>query len=339
MSSTEKPKVLILGHIELGYRAHDYVSSLSEIAEIVKPKSANKCDFFSECKSGALDGVVAAYRTVESASVTGNVDEELLDVLPKSLRFICHNGAGYDSINVSACTARGIRVSNTPTAVDDATADITIWLLLGALRNLPVSMATLRAGTWRGKTPPALGHDPQGKVLGILGMGGIGRNLAQKARAFGMRIRYYNRSKLSPELEEGAEYVSFETLLKESDVLSLNLPLNAATRHIISTDQFALMKPGVVIVNTARGAVMDEAALVAALDSGKVASAGLDVFEDEPEIHPGLLSNDKVLLVPHMGTYTHETHLKMEEWALENVRAAVLEGRLKSIVAEQKSLQ
>jgi hypothetical protein len=146
---------------------------------------------------------VAAYRTVESASVTGNVDEELLDVLPKSLRFICHNGesrhtttkaacdstqrprllfwvlysiqpltetrrlgAGYDSINVSACTARGIRVSNTPTAVDDATADITIWLLLGALRNLPVSMATLRAGTWRGKTPPALGHDPQGKVLG-----------------------------------------------------------------------------------------------------------------------------------------------------------------------------
>ncbi len=131
---------------------------------------------------------------------------------------------------MSACTARNIHVSNTPTAVDDATADIGIWLMIGALRNLAVSVTSLRAGQWRGNNLPALGHDPQGKVLGILGMGGIGRNMAVKARAFGMKIRYHNRSRLSAELEAEceAEYVSFEKLLAESDVLSLNLPLNVS---------------------------------------------------------------------------------------------------------------
>lgn len=143
-------------------------------------------------------------------------------------------GAGYDNIDVAACRAHNVRVSNTPSAVDDATADVAIFLILGALRNLNVSMRTLREGTFRGASGPrgdparlpALGHDPQGKVLGVLGMGGIGRNMAAKARAFGMRIRYYNRNKLAPEEEDGAEYVPFEKLLAESDVLSLNLPLN-----------------------------------------------------------------------------------------------------------------
>ncbi|EWG46345.1 D-3-phosphoglycerate dehydrogenase [Fusarium verticillioides 7600] len=251
----------------------------------------------------------------------------------------CHNGAGYDQIHVSECTSRGIRVSNTPTAVDDATADITIFLLIGALRNISSSIFTLREGTWRGSPPPSLGHDPQGKVLGILGMGGIGRNVARKARAFGMTVRYHNRSRLSPDLEDGAEYVDFETLLKESDVLSLNLPLNPKTRHTIAKPQFDIMKRGIVVVNTARGAVMDEAALVEALESGQVASAGLDVFENEPEIHPGLLKNKNVLLVPHMGTWTVETERLMEAWAMDNVRLAVTEGKLKSIVSEQKDLQ
>ena len=140
-------------------------------------------------------------------------------------------GAGYDQISIPACAARSILVSNTPTAVDDSTADLTIFLLLGALRNLPASMAALRAGQWRGSPPPLLGHDPQGKVLGILGMGGIGRNVARKARAFGMRVRYYNRRRLGEEAERGcgAEYVDFERLLAESDVLSLNLPLNVSS--------------------------------------------------------------------------------------------------------------
>lgn len=198
--------------------------------------STNRTDFLQEASSGAFEGCIAAYRTFDSFEVTGKIDAELLDALPRSLRFICHNGAGYDQVDIQACTARGIRVSNTPTAVDDATADLGIFLMLGALRNLPAGMAALRAGEWRGVNPPALGHDPQGKVLGILGMGGIGRNMAKKALAFGMKIRYHNRTRLDPAVEEEleAEYVDFDRLLAESDVLSLNLPLNVREIYAIS---------------------------------------------------------------------------------------------------------
>lgn len=154
-------------------------------------------------------------------------------------------GAGYDQIDVPACTARSILVSNTPTAVDDATADINIWLMLGALRNLSASMISLRAGRWRGNPPPPLGRDPQGKVLGILGMGGIGRNMAKKAAVFGMSIRYHNRTRLSAELEAecGAEYVDMDRLLAESDVLSLNLPLNVGAFNPVPTS--SLRRSGV----------------------------------------------------------------------------------------------
>lgn len=201
------------------------------MADIVEPRATDRASFLDEARSGAFDGCTVAYRTFESFDITGKVDEEMLSALPQSLRYICHNGAGYDQVDVPACTKRGIRVSNTPTAVDDATADIGIFLMLGALRNLAASMASLRAGQWRGKTLPALGHDPEGKVLGILGMGGIGRNFAKKALAFGMEIRYYNRTRLDESIEKeiGATYVNFDTLLRESDVLSLNLPLNVSS--------------------------------------------------------------------------------------------------------------
>ncbi|KAL5614485.1 hypothetical protein BROUX41_004590 [Berkeleyomyces rouxiae] len=331
---TTRLQVLQLGTIE---HALQTWARLGELAHIVTPRATDRASFLAELQTPALRNTSIIYRTFDSAKVTGLFDAPLIAALPASVRFICHNGAGYDQIDVAACTARGIRVSNTPTAVDDATADLNIWLMLGALRGFPRGMAQLRRGEWRKDLP--YGHDPQGKVLGILGMGGIGRNMARKARAFGLSVRYYNRRQLSPELEDGAEYVDMETLLRESDILSLNLPLNNNTRHSISTAQFAQMKDGVVIVNTARGAVMDEAALVAALDSGRVASVGLDVFENEPEVHPGLLSNDKVLLVPHMGTWTTESQGKMEEWAFSNVERAIKEGKLVSPVAEQADME
>ncbi|EFE40596.1 hypothetical protein TRV_04646 [Trichophyton verrucosum HKI 0517] len=189
-----------------------------------------------------------------------------------------------------------------------------MFLIIGALRNFNAGMQNLRAGKWKGSPEPiALGHDPQGKVLGILGMGGIGRNLKKKAEAFGMSVIYHNRNQLSEELAGGAKYVSFDELLAQSDVLSLNLPLNLTmpplqknTRHIISYAEFNKMKKGIIIVNTARGPVLDEEALVMALESGRVTSAGLDVFENEPKIHPGLLRNPNVILVPHMGTWSVE---------------------------------
>ena len=249
-------------------------------------------------------------------------------------------GAGYDQITTAACSKRDppLFVSNTPVVTDDATADTAIFLMLGALRNFNTSMAALRRGDFKGNPPPALGHDPEGKTLGILGMGGIGRNMKRKAEAFGMNIIYHNRKELTSEMAGGAKHVSLEDLLKTSDVLSLNLPLNAKTRHIISTEQLRLMKPSAVIVNTARGPVIDEAALVDALDQGVIAGAGLDVYEEEPEVHPGLVKNDKVLLLPHMGTWTSETQAKMECWVIDNIRSALTGKGLLSMINEQKDL-
>lgn len=243
-----RPKVLLLGRIELAHAAWAAIADAADVVVVPPsppPSTAsttdesdnNRARFLAACRSGALDGCVVAYRTFSSAaSTTGPVDAALVAALPASLRFICHNGAGYDQIDVAACTARGIRVSHVRGAVDDATADCALFLLLGALRNFNAGMATLRRGGWHhhqdqqdGQQDQQLinkGRDPRGKTLGILGMGGIGRNLARKARVFGMTIKYHNRTRLGPELEDGAEYCGFEELLGQSDVLSLHLPLN-----------------------------------------------------------------------------------------------------------------
>ncbi|KIW06647.1 hypothetical protein, variant [Verruconis gallopava] len=224
-----KPKALLLGEIE---HAKDSWTALSKLADLVEPEAKTRDEFLDECRSGKFDGVLVVYRTFNSYDITGRFDEELVPLLPDSVKFICHNGAGYDQIDVAECTKRGIRVSNVPKIVDDCTADTNIFLILGALRGFNSSMQALRDGKWRGHPPPPLGHDPEGKVLGILGMGGIGRNLKRKAEAFGMKVQYHNRSKLSEEMSGGAKYVSFDELLSTSDVLSLNLPLNVSRAHL-----------------------------------------------------------------------------------------------------------
>ena len=267
--------------------------------------------------------------------MTGPFNAEIVKALPESVKYITHNGAGYDNIDVSACTERGIGVSSTPIAVNNATADIALFLMLGALRRITVPFQALRQGEWRGANF-GLGHDPRNKVLGVLGMGGIGSAVAQRAKAFGMSIQYHNRNRLDESKEDGAKYVSFDDLMKTSDVISLNLALNKSTTHIISKPQFDMMKKGVVIVNTARGPIIDEAALVDALNAGIVFSAGLDVFEEEPKIHPGLLRNERVVLLPHIGTATYETQKDMEVLVLDNLKSGI-EGRgLITQVPEQK---
>ncbi len=160
--------------------------------------------------------------------------------------------------------------------------------------------------------------------------------MAHRAKSFGMTIQYHNRSRLPPQLEDGAKFVSFDELLVTSDVFSLNLALNASTKHIIGAQELAKMKDGVVIVNTARGLLVDEKALVAAIDSGKVASVGLDVYEREPEVEPGLLNNPRVMLLPHIGTMTYETQKEMELLTLENLRRAAERGELVTQLQEQK---
>ncbi|KAL8705888.1 MAG: hypothetical protein Q9201_001036 [Fulgogasparrea decipioides] len=340
--SAPKPKVLLLGEVEHA-TAQSALDALSSLADIVTPKSFEPADFLQECRSGAFNGTKAVYRTFESVSITGRIEGEVVEALAGAgVRFIAHNGAGYDQIDVPTCTTHHIHVSNTPTAVSAATADTALFLLLGALRNFNAPLLSLRSHAWRGTPLAPLGHDPENKTLGILGLGGIGKNLAAKARALGMKIAYHNRKRLSEEGERdvGVEvrYMGFEELLAESDVVSLNVPLNEKTRHLIGEREFGIMKKGAVVINTARGAVIDEQALVRALENGQISSCGLDVYEKEPSVHPGLVNNPKVMLLPHMGTWTKETQTEMELWTIANVRSALESGVLKSQVPEQRDM-
>ncbi len=208
-----------------------------------------------------------------------------------------------------------------------------MFLLLGALRQFNPALESLRRGKF--KTGVDFGHDPQGKTLGIIGMGRIGRAVRRRAEPFGLKIIYHNRSPLPDTESSGVPYVSFDELLEQSDIISLHLPLNAKTKHFIGPKEIAKMKDGVVIVNAARGSIIDEAAMAAALEAGKIASVGLDVYEREPEIHPALMKNSRALLIPHLGTHTTETLAKMESLAMENARRGCFGEPLLTVVAEQ----
>lgn len=209
---------------------------------------------------------------------------------------------------ISSLNFLGISVSNTPGAVDACTANTTIFLLLGALRRIHIPTIAIRSGQWRGQMD--LGHDPEDKILGILGMGGIGSAVARRARAFDFKLQYHNRRPRPPDQNPfNATYVDFETLLSTSDVISVHLPLGDGTRGLIGKKEFGIMKQGVVIVNTSRGPIIDEKALVEAVQSGKVFGAGLDVYENEPEVSAALLENQNIVLLPHTGTATFETQV------------------------------
>lgn len=220
-----------------------------------------------------------------------------------------------------------------PDPVTDATADLAMFLLLGALRQLNPALNSLRRGNF--KKGVDFGHDPQGKTLGILGMGRIGRALKRRAEPFGLQTIYNNRTPLPESEAAGARYVTFEELLATSDIISIHVPLRESTTHLIGAKEIAKMKDGVVIVNTARGPIIDEAAMAAALEKGKIGSVGLDVYEREPEIDASLMKNERALLIPHLGTHTTETLAKMESLAMDNARRGVLGQPLLTIVPEQ----
>ena len=260
--------------------------------------------------------------------LTEKVDAELLDAAGEQLKVVANVAVGYNNIDVDACRARGVVATNTPGVLTDATADIAMALILMSTRRLGEGERIIRSQTpWQWGMFYLLGSGLQHKTLGVVGLGGIGAATARRARAFGMNIIYSSRSQAPRELEAelGAHRVDMDTLLAESDVLSLHCPYSPSTHHLLSTEQFAAMKSTAYVVNTARGPVIDEAALVEALRSGEVAGAGLDVFEDEPAVHPGLLECENAVLLPHLGSATVETRTAMATLAADNV-VAVLAG-------------
>jgi len=261
------------------------------------------------------------------STVTEKMDAEFMDACGDGLKVIANLAVGYDNVDLEAAKERGIVVTNTPSVLDETTADVAFMLLLAAARRLGESERVLRAGKWEWWGPKLfMGPDVWGKKLGIIGMGRIGQAVARRGRGFDMEVLYYNRSRNEEaEKELGARYLDFDELLRESDFVSIHTPLTDETRHLISASELEKMKPEAVLVNTSRGPVVDEAALAEALADGSIFAAGLDVYEEEPKIHPNLLDLENVVLAPHIGSGSIETRDKMAVLAAENI-VAVLSG-------------
>lgn len=275
------------------------------------------------------DALVAGAREAEAmiCTLTETIDDALLALSPR-LRVIANYAVGFNNIAIEAAKARGIVVSNTPDVLTEATADLTWALLLATARRIAEGHALVQSGEWRGWEPTQLlGLELTGKTLGILGMGRIGKAVARRASGFNMTVLYHSRSPVPASSHSKAwRHVSFDELLSGSDVLTLHLPLTEDTRHIIGREQLRRMKPTALLLNTSRGPIVDEAVLTEAIRAGRLAGAGLDVYEQEPRVHPGLMGLPQVVTLPHLGSATLATRTRMGMMCVENVEA-VLAGR------------
>jgi len=263
------------------------------------------------------------------------VDDAFLDAAGDQLRAVCNVAVGFDNIDVPAATKRGVLVTNTPAVLTEATADLAMTLILAVTRRIGEGERIIRAREpWSWHMFMLLGTGLQGKTLGVVGMGAIGQSLARRAKAFGMEIVYSDARQAPAEVEQelGARRVELDELLRTADVVSIHAPLMDETRHLINADTLGLMKESAYLVNSARGPIIDEAALVDALKAGKIAGAGLDVYENEPETHPGLVDLDNVVLLPHLGSATIETRTAMGVLAAENAVLALRGERPKTPV-------
>ena len=254
---------------------------------------------------------------------TDRITSDVINRLADGVKVIASFSVGYEHIDINAATEREIVVTNTPDVLTDATADIAMLLILGAARRVHEGQRMIYEKTWGAWAPTAMrGVHVTGARLGILGMGRIGQALARRVAGFGMEVHYHNRSRLAGELEEDARFHdSLESLLAVSDILSIHCPSTPETLRIINEESLRLLPDGAIVVNTARGNVVDDDALIAALSSGKLFSAGLDVFDGEPEIHPGYRDLDNVFLLPHLGSATMPTRDAMGFRALDNLDA------------------
>ncbi len=298
------------------------VDRLRESAEVVVGASGRGLadPAFADFAS-TFDGVVTL--------LTDRIDKALLARCPK-LTFVANVAVGVDNIDLAECAARNVTVTNTPSVLTEATADLAFGLMLAAARRIAEGDRLVRAGGWKGWSPTfMLGSAVHGATLGIIGMGRIGRAMARRARGFGMQVVYTQRTRMAPEMERamGARYAPVDHLFVMSDIISVHCPLTPETRHIVSADRLALMRLGSILVNTSRGGCVDEAALAAALARGPIRAAGLDVYEDEPNVHPALLALSNVVLAPHIASAEVNTREAMASVAVDNA-IAVLEGRL-----------
>jgi len=279
--------------------------------------------------------LASSMRDVDGVMPAGvRISKEIIDAAPR-LRVVSNIAVGYDNIDVEACNRKHILVTNTAGVLTEATADLAFALLLAVGRRVAEGDRYVRNGHWKQWEWNCLwGTEMHGKTLGLYGFGRIGQATARRARGFSMRILYHARHRASASVEKefAAEFVDRETLLRQSDFLSLHVPLTPETRHAIGAREFALMKPSAFIINAARGPIVDEEALVQALRVGRLAGAGLDVFENEPQVHPALMGMENVTLSPHVGSATPETRLRMALLASENLLAALRGERPPNLV-------
>jgi lactate dehydrogenase-like 2-hydroxyacid dehydrogenase len=311
-----KPKILVTREI-----FDDVLDYLGEHFEV----SANQADV-------ALDPSTLAQRLAGRSGVmttlVDRVDAALLAACPE-LRAVCNIAVGYNNIDLQACSRAGVMATNTPGVLDDSTADFTWALILATARRVVESDAHLRSWQWRGwHLKQFLGADVHHATLGILGFGRIGRKVARRALGFDMTVLYHSTRPAEPEVERAcnATYVGKHELLARADILSLHVPYTPATHHLIGGPELAMMKPGALLINAARGGVVDDAALVAALAGGRLAGAGLDVFENEPALNPDLVTLPQVVLTPHIASSSAATRHAMALLAARNLVAALTTG-------------
>lgn len=301
-------------HADLRVHPEDRVATPAELAAGVRGRDALLCN------------------------ITDRIDAAVLDAGSPTLRVVANFGVGFNNIDVAAATARRIPVTNTPGVLTDATADLAFALLLATARRLGEGERLVRAGQWAGWEPmQMLGADVTGATLGLVGFGRIGKAMAQRARAFGMRLVYWNRTRLSPsdEASTGAMYLSLAEVLSQADFISLHVAYTPETHHLLNAATLSRMKRTAILINTARGPVVDEAALVQALQAGTIGGAGLDVFEREPQLEPGLFGLNNVVLAPHLGSATIGTRTKMGMIAVDNLLAVAAGQRPPNCVNPQ----
>jgi len=276
-------------------------------------------------ESNGCDGILS--------SLTEKFDSDLVSKLPETIKIISNFAVGFGNIDIDAAKKRNIVVTNTPDVLTDATAEIAMLILLGAARRAKEGIEWANKKNWKWATDFLMGKQLSGSRLGILGMGRVGRAVADRARSFGMKIHYYNRSKLDKNLEKEAIYhKSLESLLSVSDFFSINCPATKETKHIINKDTIKHFPDGAVISNSARGDMIDDDAMVEALKNGKVFSLGLDVYNGEPDIHPDYLTLPNVFVLPHLGSATKKTRTAMADLAVSNIEEFFKTGRCKNKV-------